>query len=128
MIVTESNEYLLKQLSENAGLLASERDRTQSLECQTQNDKKFYQEQLLQSASTLAVERDRMKVLEKQIQEADLKEVNIIKAIEDIKVELAGKVILGLTAKFEEIQDAIAAGMQNMKLALETSGDRNEDL
>lgn len=38
--MNETLKFLHSQLSENAGLLAMERDRTQSLECQIENDRK----------------------------------------------------------------------------------------
>jgi hypothetical protein len=89
---------------------------------------KFFQEQQSQSAIAIAAERSQWQILEKQAQETITKETNIIKLIEDSKLEIVEKLTEGLIMRFTEMQSVIEDKTKSMQQAAEVSGDKSRDL
>lgn len=82
----ETLKFLHSQLSENAGLLAAERDRTQSLECQIQED------------------RERNKIILTTIQEGKLE---LAVKLTELQNTFKTNTVLGLGEKITELQRAV---------------------
>lgn len=100
MTVQETLKFFHNQLSENAGLLATERDRTQSLECQIQED------------------RERNKLILKAIQDG---KVEVIEQLAELKGTLEGK-------DEPELMERLVKAQKIMETRIEEDGEATRNL
>ncbi|CUS12987.1 unnamed protein product [Tuber aestivum] len=116
--MNEANVYLQQQLSENAGLLAAERDRVQTLELQAREDLNYFRHEIEQRQIMFDITRKNLTDFEKQLSEVD----NIGRAIGTIKEsnsKIAEQLIQNLSTKYVQLETNLSIRVHDIKSVIE---------
>ncbi|RPB00555.1 hypothetical protein L873DRAFT_777062 [Choiromyces venosus 120613-1] len=118
--LNEANVYLQQQLSENAGLLAAERDRVQTLELQAREDVNYFRREIEQKQLLSDITRENLKEFEKQLSEVD----NIGRAIGAIKEsnsKIGEDLVQKLSTKCAQLENNLSIRVHDIKIVVENA-------
>ena len=116
--MNETNVYLQQQLSENAGLLAAERDRVQSLELQAREDINYFRHEIEQKQILFDITQKSFTDFEKQLSGVD----NLGRAIETVKEsnsKIAEQLIQNLSTKCVQLETNLSIRVHDIKGVIE---------
>lgn len=116
--MNEANVYLQQQLSENAGLLAAERDRVQTLELQAREDLNYFRHEIEQRQIMIDITQKNLTDFEKQLSEVD----NIGRAIgtiEESNSKIAEQFVQNLSTKYVQLETNLSIRVHDIKSVIE---------
>ncbi|KAG0640810.1 hypothetical protein HOY80DRAFT_999883 [Tuber brumale] len=116
--LNEANVYLQQQLSENAGLLAAERDRVQTLELQAREDLNYFRHEIEQRQVLFDVTRKNLTDFEKQLSEVDSIE-RAIGTIKESNSKIVEQLIQNLSAKYVQLETSLNIRDHDIKSVIE---------
>ncbi|KAG0130837.1 hypothetical protein HOY82DRAFT_608719 [Tuber indicum] len=116
--LNEANVYLQQQLSENAGLLATERDRVQTLELQAREDLNYFRHEIEQRQILFDVTQKNLTDFETQLSEVGTIERAIGK-IKESNSKIPELVIQNLSTKYAQLETNLSIRDHDIKSIIE---------